>query len=153
VIAVEDGRKRVLRGDHSGKIENVNADLLRGLVDDGYTPVVGVPMVTYDDVAVNADADRAAAAVAGALDARLLLLTDVPGVLRDVDDRDSLLREVGRDDVDDVLERYAVGRMKKKVLAAREALDSGAPAASISSANDDEPVRHALEGGGTVFTA
>ncbi|MDZ7688504.1 MAG: acetylglutamate/acetylaminoadipate kinase [Halobacteriales archaeon] len=151
VIAVEDGRKKVMRGDHSGKIESVNDGLLRLLLDEGYTPVVGVPMVSYEGVAVNTDADRSAAAVAGALGARLVILSDVPGLLRDPEDEDTLVETVRYDDIDDAIDEYAEGKMKKKVYAAREALDAGARSVVVASANVEKPVENALEGEGTVF--
>ncbi|MFP4174451.1 MAG: acetylglutamate/acetylaminoadipate kinase [Halobacteriales archaeon] len=151
VIAVEDGRKKVKRGDHSGKIQEVNDELLRLLLDDGYVPVVGVPMVSYGGTAVNTDADRSAAAVAGALGARLVVLSDVPGLLRDPDDPDSLVDRVAYDEIDDAIDEYAEGKMKKKVYAAREALDAGARDVAVASANVDEPVTSALEGNGTSF--
>lgn len=153
VIAVEDGRKKVMRGDHSGKIEDVNDDLLGLLLGEGYTPVVGVPMVSYEGVAVNTDADRSAAAVAGALGARLVILSDVPGLLRDPEDAETLVEMVGYDEIDEAIEEYAEGKMKKKVYAAREALDAGARDVTVASANVDEPVERALGGKGTTFEA
>jgi len=151
VIAVEDGRKKVKRGDHSGKIEEVNDELLRTLLGEWYTPVVGVPMVSYDGKAVNTDADRSAAAVAGALGARLVVLSDIPGLLRDPDDPETLVETVAYDEIDEAIDEYAEGKMKKKVYAAREALDGGARGVAVASANTDEPVTQALEGEGTVF--
>src|SRR5699024_10237835 len=91
VKVVEDGKTKIRRGEHSGKIESVNDELLESLLADGYTPVVTVPMVADDGTPVNADADRAAAAVAGALSATLVVLTDVPGVLDDPDDETTLI--------------------------------------------------------------
>ena len=151
VIAVEGGRKKVMRGDHSGKIESVNDGLLGLLLGEGYTPVVGVPMVSHDGLAVNTDADRSAAAVAGALGARLVVLSDVPGLLRDPEDADSLVETVPYDEIDDAIEEYAEGKMKKKVYAAREALDAGAREVVVASANVEEPVTQALKGEGTAF--
>lgn len=151
VIAIEDGRKKVKRGDHSGKIEEVNDELLGLLLDAGYTPVIGVPMVSYDGTAVNTDADRSAAAVAGALGARLVVLSDVPGLLRDPEDAESLVGTVEYDEIDDAIEEYAEGKMKKKVYAAREALDSGSLNVVVASANVEDPVTSALKGEGTVF--
>jgi len=151
VIAVEDGRKKVKRGDHSGKIEEVNDELLHLLLDEGYVPVVGVPMVSYDGTAVNTDADRSAAAVAGALGAGLVVLSDVPGLLRDPDDADTLVETVAYDEVDEAIEKYAEGKMKKKVYAAREALDAGARNVVVASANVDNPVTRAFDGEGTTF--
>jgi acetylglutamate/LysW-gamma-L-alpha-aminoadipate kinase len=153
VIAVENGRKKVMRGDHSGKIENVNDELLNLLLDAGYTPVVGVPMISHEGVAVNTDADRSAAAVAGALGARLVILSDVPGLLRNPDEADSLVETVAYDEIDEAIDEYAEGKMKKKVYAARESLDAGARDVTVASANVDKPVENALDGKGTSFEA
>jgi acetylglutamate/LysW-gamma-L-alpha-aminoadipate kinase len=100
---------------------------------------------------VNTDADRSAAAVAGALGARLVVLIDVPGLLRNPDDSDSLVERVAYDEIDGAIEEYAEGKMKKKVYAAREALDAGARDVVVASANVGEPVTSALEGNGTTF--
>jgi acetylglutamate/LysW-gamma-L-alpha-aminoadipate kinase len=152
VRVVEDGKRKVRRGDHSGTPREVNADLLAGLVDDGYTPVVSPPMAGKDDDAitpVNTDADRAAAAIAGALDATLVLLTDVPGILEDPGDRSTLVREVDDPAEWDHLESVAEGGMGRKVMAAGEALESGAAEVVVADANIDRPVMTALEGDGT----
>ena len=151
VKVVEDGRTKIRRGEHSGTIESVNTDLLTGLLEEGYTPVVTVPMLAEDHTPVNADADRAAAAVAGALGARLVVLTDVRGVLADPDDPDTLIERAGTPDALARVESAAEGFMGKKVMAAREALDDGAAGVVVADANADEPVRAALDGGGTHF--
>jgi len=151
VIAVEDGRKKVLRGDHSGKIQDVNDELLRLVLDSGYTPVVGVPMISYEGKAVNTDSDRSAAAVAGALGASLVVLSDIPGLLRDPEDTDTLVETVGYNEIQDAMDEYAEGKMKKKVYAAREAVEGGAEGVVVASANTDDPVTSALDGEGTVF--
>ncbi|MFB6218920.1 MAG: acetylglutamate/acetylaminoadipate kinase [Halobacteriaceae archaeon] len=155
VRAIEDGKKKILRGEHSGTVESVNADLLETLLAAGYTPVTGPPMLGEDGgewTPVNTDADRAAAAVAGALGARLVVLTDVPGVLADPDDEDSL---IGRVDSPAALDRTrdaAEGFMGRKVMAAVEALEGGAAGVVVADANAAEPVTAALDGGGTHFT-
>ena len=152
VRVVEDGTRKVRRGDHSGTPKEVNADLLAGLVADGYTPVVSPPMAGADDGAVtpvNTDADRAAAAIAGALDATLLLLTDVPGILEEPEDRSTLVREVDDPAEWDHLQSLAEGGMGRKVMAAGEALEGGAAEVVVADANLDRPVMTALEGDGT----
>lgn len=153
VRVIEDGRKKIRRGDHSGRIEAVNADLLEGLLSDGYTPVVSPPMLADDGVAVNTDADRAAAAVAGTLGATLVSLTDVAGVYEDPDDESTLIGRVASPDEFDRLQEAAKGFMNRKVMAAREALEGGAPEVVVASANADDPVRNALGGGGTHIHA
>ena len=152
VRVLEDGKRKIRRGDHSGTIKAVNADLLAGLLEDGYTPVLSPPMAGADDgeiTPVNTDADRAAAHVAGALGGTLVLLTDVPGILEDPDDRDTLIREVDSPDEWDHLTEAAEGFMSRKVMAAKEALAAGAEEVIVADANLEVPVQTAMEGDGT----
>ena len=153
VRVLEDGKRKIKRGDHSGKITDVNAGLLETLLGDGYTPVVTVPMLADDGVAVNADADRAAAAVAGALGAEFVVLTDVEGVYADPDDPSTLIGSVTTPEEFDGLKSAANGFMRKKVMAAEEALNTGAPTVVVASANADAPITGALDGGGTHVAA
>ena len=152
VRVVEDGKKKIRRGDHSGSLKAVNGDLLRSLLDDGYTPVVSPPMAGADDgdiTPVNTDADRSAAAIAGELDGTLVLLTDVPGILEDPDDRDTLIREVETPADWARMEDAAEGFMGRKVMAIEEALDAGAKEVVVADANLERPIGTALEGDGT----
>ena len=155
VRVVEDGKKKIRRGEHSGRIESVNADLLTGLLDDGYTPVVSPPMEgTESDggvTPVNADADRAAAAVAGALGADLVLLTDVAGVYADPDDPDTLIESAATPDELAAVEAAAEGFMGKKVMAATEALSGGSGRVVVADANVRDPIVAALGGAGTTI--
>jgi [amino group carrier protein]-L-2-aminoadipate 6-kinase len=150
--AVVDGRTVRVADDRSGTVERVDADLLRGILALGCLPVVGPPAITPDGEVVNVDADRAAARVAAALGAdALVLLTNVPGLLRDRADPGSLVRAVPRAEAPSAVE-LAAGRMRKKVLAAREALEAGVGRVVIGPSAVEEPVRRALAGEGTVFT-
>lgn len=152
VRVVEDGKKKIRRGDHSGRIERVNGDLLEMVLNNEYTPVVTVPMLADDGKAVNSDADRAAAAVSGVLSAELVLLTDVPGVLTDVDDESSVIDRVDSPAEYETLTEAAEGFMTRKVMAATEALEGGAQSATIASANVETPISGALSTNGTTIT-
>jgi len=155
VRVIEDGKKKIRRGEHSGKIESVNADLLSGLLADGYTPVVSPPMEgTESDggvTPVNTDADRAAAAVAGALGADLVLLTDVAGVYADPDDPDTLIESASTPEELTAVEDAAEGFMGKKVMAATEALSGGSGRVVVADANLRDPIVAALGGAGTTI--
>ncbi|QUO48120.1 MULTISPECIES: acetylglutamate/acetylaminoadipate kinase [Halorubrum] len=155
VRVVEDGKRKIRRGDHSGKIESVNADLLSGLLADGYTPVVSPPMAGDEGdgevTPVNADADRAAAAIAGALGADLVLLTDVSGVYADPDDPETRIDAAATPDQLSAVEDAAEGFMGKKVMAAKEALEGGSGRVVIADANVRDPVVAALGGEGTAI--
>ncbi|WP_425601381.1 acetylglutamate/acetylaminoadipate kinase [Halobaculum magnesiiphilum] len=153
VRVVEDGKKKIKRGDHSGTPKQVNEGLLSTLLADGYTPVVSPPMFGMESESegtpVNTDADRAAAAVAGALGAELVVLTDVAGVYADPDDPDTLIESVATGDEYDALTDAAEGFMTRKVMAATEALESGATAVTVADANVRDPIVAALDGAGT----
>jgi acetylglutamate/LysW-gamma-L-alpha-aminoadipate kinase len=160
VRVVEDGKRKIRRGDHSGSIESVNRELLVTLLDTGYTPVVSVPMLGGEGpdsapryTAVNSDADRSAAAVAGALGADLVLLTDTDGVYRDPDDETTVVDRVDTPETFAELRTVAQGFMRRKVMAAAEALGRGAPSVVVANANADAPIRAALSGAGTTVTA
>jgi len=147
--AVVDGRTVVVRGDHSGRIVGVAADLLSGLLEAGYTPVVSPPAIAEDGGIVNVDADRAAAAVAAALGARqLVLLTGAAGVLRDEHDDSTLIRELRLSPTSPTAVR-AAGGMGLKLIAAWEALLGGVPDVRVADGRRSRPILRALAGAGT----
>lgn len=151
IRSVVDGRTVIIRDDLSGRVESVNGDFLNLLLDSGRTPVLTPPAVTDDGIAINVDADRAAAATAIALDAdELLLLSNIPGLLRDHTDINSLITSVDENTINEA-QQAAKGRMKNKVLAATEALDGGVSQIVIGSAHGEHPIQNAREGMGTVF--
>ena len=152
VRSVENGKTKVLRGDHTGTVEKVNTDLLELLLSNGYLPVLTPPGSSYSGVAVNVDGDRAAAAVAVALQAEaLLLLSNVPGLLRNFPDESSLIEEIPAESVEEYLE-FAQDRMKKKVLGAAEAVQGGVRRVVFGDARANRSVKQALEGRGTVVS-
>lgn len=153
VISVENGRRRILRDDYSGKIEQVNSDLLLALLAAGYTPVVAPLALSHRGEALNVDADRAAAMIAAASGAStLILLTAAPGLLRHFPDVNSLIPELKLAHIDQAIEA-AQGRMKKKVLGAQEALQGGVQRVLIADGRIEAPIRRALQGGGTAILA
>lgn len=146
-----DGRTVVLRDDLSGKITHCDPALLRLLLDNGYRPVVTLPVWADDGHAVNADGDRAAAVIAAALGASCIInLSNVPGLLRDVADPGSLVLRVPRDRLGEA-DTLANGRFRNKILAAREALDAGVLRVILATADQEYPVSSALAGKGTVI--
>lgn len=150
VRSVEGGKVKVLRGDHTGTVERVNTSLLTLLLDAGYLPVLTPPGISYEGVAVNVDGDRAAAALAGAMDAEaLLLLSNVPGLLREFPDPATLIPAVPADRVEEYL-GFAHDRMKKKVLGAAEAVRAGVDRVVFGDARNEAPISRALAGHGTV---
>lgn len=148
--ATVDGRRVVVRDVHSGRVESVNTELLRTLLTAGIVPVVSPPALAEDGRPVNTDADRAAAAVAGALGAPLVMLTGAPGVLADPADEGSVLAvcPVPRAGPPP----YTGGGMGLKLVAAREALGAGVPRVLIADGRREAPVSAALSGAATEIT-
>jgi [amino group carrier protein]-L-2-aminoadipate/L-glutamate 6-kinase len=143
VRAVKDGKTIVLRDDFTGTVKAVNVPLLRQFMGPSRVPVVAPLALSLENEAVNVDGDRVAARIAVAIEAdALLILTNVAGLLRDVGDPGSLVAEATLDEA----ERYAVGRMKKKILAAREAIEGGVGEVIIRSAAGDPQVRTVIHG-------
>lgn len=147
-----NGRTRIIRDNLTGKVEQVNTQLLHTLLDAGFVPVLTPPAISYEGEAINVDGDRAAAATAVALNATdLLILSNVPGVLRDFPDEDSLLPAIAAADIDHVAAAYAQGRMRIKLLGAQEALAGGVPRVVLGDARRERPISQALAGAGTVI--
>jgi len=152
IIDPATGKQRMLRDDYTGKIETVNGHLLWLLIEAGYTPVIAPLALSPEGEALNVDADRAAAMVAGAVEAeRLILLSNVPGLLRQFPDESTLIPHIDKARVEQSLE-FAEGRMKKKVLGASEALQLGVAQVIFADGRTDDPIANALAGKGTVIS-
>src|SRR5256885_1475389 len=138
VRSVQGSKTVLLRDDYTGKVEAVNLPLLTQFVGPGRVPVVAPLALSTENEALNVDGDRVAAAIAVAIDAdALIILTSVPGLLRDVNDPTSLVGETTLAEA----ETLATGRMKVKILAAREALEGGVDEVVIRAPTGDPNVR------------
>ena len=151
IKVVIDGRKRVLRDDYTGRVERVNTGLLELLLGAGYLPVVSPLAISYESEAMNVDGDRAAAAIAAAMRAeQLIILSNVPGLLREFPDESTLIEQIPAERVESYME-FAEGRMKKKVMGAAEAVEQGVGRVVFADARARLPVRSAIQGQGTVI--
>ena len=141
------GRVQILHDDYTGHIEHVNDTLLCQLLDSGYIPVIAPLALGLDGERLNVDGDRVASAVAAALHADVLvIMTNVPGLLANPEDRSTLIRSVPIQQLADYV-HYARGRMRKKLLGAQEALQNGVPRVCIGS----NSFLDVLNGAGTVI--
>jgi acetylglutamate/LysW-gamma-L-alpha-aminoadipate kinase len=66
IQSIENGKRKIIRDDYTGKIEEVNGELLHLLLKAGCLPVIAPVAVSENGEALNVDADRAAAMVASA---------------------------------------------------------------------------------------
>ena len=139
IKVVENGRQRIMRGNLTGTVQTVNTKLLKQLMDGGMLPVLCPPAITEDGTAINVDGDRAAAITAAQMGAKeLVILSNVSGVMRDINDPESRVNTVTRSELDAVSEEFAKGRMKIKLLAAATAIDAGVKRVIIADARPDQ---------------
>jgi acetylglutamate/LysW-gamma-L-alpha-aminoadipate kinase len=151
ITVIQNGRKRVIRDDYTGKVEKVNTALLQTLLNAGVLPVLTPPAASLAGEAINVDGDRAAAATAAAFKAEaLVILSNVPGLLEKFPDESSLIRYIPAAQIDQFMS-VAEDRMKKKVMGAQEALAQGIGRIIFADGRVEGPVRRALAGQGTVI--
>lgn len=121
-----------------GEIESVSPAVLEAALAGGFLPVVATVAAGAEGEgaahrAYNVNADTAAAAIAAALGAqKLVLLTDVPGILRDVSDPGTLIREMPRSEAAALIASGVVTKgMIPKVECCAKAVEEGVGAAHI----------------------
>ena len=110
-----------------GSPKEVDVTAIRECFKNRTIPVI-TPLGTGPDGKLhNVNADDAASAIAKALKARkLVFLSDVPGVLRDADNPDSIVSTLGKEQVDELIESGVIqGGMLPKIQGGIEALDEG----------------------------
>jgi acetylglutamate kinase len=138
-----------------GVVSSVNTEAVKDLVSAGKVPVIS-PIATSEDGShgFNVNADLAAAAIAGALDAQwLIIMTDVEGIYRNWPDKSSLINSISAQELQSLKGTFAEG-MAPKVQACLEAIEAGAKAVRIIDGTNPSALRDALLGvGGTLVVA
>ena len=125
-----------------GDVARVNPDVLEPLLARGYVPVISSVAANPEGESHNINADTVAGELAAALEAeKLVLLTDTPGILRDRDNPDSLIRQLRLSEARQLIHDGVVaGGMTPKTECCIRALAQGVAAAHIV----DGRVPHAL---------
>lgn len=137
-----------------GVITAVNPQAIRNALKGGQVPVIS-PIAIDENFrgGLNVNADLAAAAIAGALDATaLVIMTDVAGIFSDWPDKESLIEEITFTELSKIKNSFADG-MAPKVQACLDAIQAGAQAVRIIDGTDSESFELALNNsGGTLVT-
>ena len=141
-----------------GNITGVNSEIINVFLDNGIIPVISPVGCDSEGNIYNINADSAAASVAGALRAQSLInLSDIPGLLRDKDDPESLIKKLYVSDAPELMREGVIsGGMIPKVNCCTEAIRRGVKRVFII----DGRIPHAIlletltdEGLGTMFVA
>jgi acetylglutamate kinase len=134
IKAVELKTEGIDYGGYVGDVVSVNAEPITDALEHGYIPVISSVALGVDrEVSYNINADVAAAKLAVALKAKkLILMTDVKGILRDPRDDASLIRVADRAEVPQLISDGVIsGGMIPKVNCALEAVSGGVLNATI----------------------
>lgn len=136
-----DSEKEVDLG-YVGQVKKINSEVLDNLIDDNFLPVVSPIGVGVEGESYNINSDLVAGHLAAALDAdKLILLTNVEGILADKDDNDSLISSLTIDKAKAMMnEGKIAGGMIPKVNSCINALEKGVRRTHIL----DGRVSHAL---------
>ncbi|OPX58286.1 MAG: Acetylglutamate/acetylaminoadipate kinase [Methanobacterium sp. PtaB.Bin024] len=157
VVDQETGNEQMVDLGLVGEIESVNPEILDVMTKNDYIPVISPIGVDDRGETLNLNADTVAGEVAGEVAAeKLIILTDVPGILTDPSDPDSLIRKVNIEEVMELIDDGTVrDGMLPKVLTCISALENGVKSAHII----DGRIKHSVlleiftkEGIGTMIT-
>lgn len=139
-----------------GDVTSVNADVINTLLEKGYIPVISTLGCDREGNTYNINGDTGAGKIASAIGAeRLIMMTDIEGIMRDREDPDSLISKLTVQEAEQLMdERVISGGMIPKVRCCIDALNEGVRAAVII----DGRVPHATlmeiltdEGAGTMI--
>lgn len=161
-LSGEDGRTlQVTARDESlgfvGDIEKVRTHVIEGLLADGLVPVLSTVGVDVNGQPYNINADTAAGAIAEALGAeKIVYLTDIAGLRKDIEDANSLIQRITVDELSDLIADGTIsGGMIPKVESCMQAVRGGVKSAHIL----DGRIAHVLllelftdQGVGTMIT-
>jgi len=140
VIIDERGRKKLVDGGYTGKVEEVNTHILEILLGNNVLPVISPVAQGEEYEALNVDGDRTASAIASVINAdRLVLLTDVNGIILD----DAYVPELSVVQAEEAMKQIGPG-MITKVYAAVEAVKNGVGESIIASGFSEAPISGAL---------
>ena len=140
-----------------GNIKKINTQIIDDLLSGGYIPIVSTVGCDKSGNIYNINADSAAASIAGALGAqRLILMTDIEGVLDDKNDSSTLIPEISVNEAKELVNSGVItGGMIPKVNCSIEAIEKGVKNVVIM----DGRVPHSIlmelltdEGAGTMIT-
>jgi acetylglutamate/LysW-gamma-L-alpha-aminoadipate kinase len=150
-IRVRQNEKTLMLRDYSGKPKSVNRELLYLLLDHGYVPLICIPIIDENNTAINSENDDIVSLLQETLHAETVLqLIEAPGFLEDVKDESSLVRRITKTELES-REAQVEGRMKRKMLALKNLMETGAGKVIISDGRVEHPVRDALAGNGTII--
>jgi len=157
ILDEETGEEHFVDLGLVGEINSLNTDIINMFTENDYIPVISPIGIDNEGDTLNLNADTVAGEIAAEINAeKLIILTDVPGVLKDPNDPDSLIKQIKVDEIDELIETGIIsGGMIPKIETCLKAIEGGVGSAHII----DGRIEHSLlleifttKGIGTMIT-
>ena len=150
-IRVRENGKNLIKRDFSGKPATINTDLLSLLLENGYNPVLCIPIVDENGYAINSENDDIVTCLAGVTSPECVFqFIEAPGFLDDPQDETTVVGAMTGAELT-AREAQVEGRMKRKMLALRNLFEQGAGRVVIADGRTEHPLQDALSGSGTTI--
>ena len=142
VINSETGEKRMVDLGLVGEIKSINPGIVDVLTKNDYIPIISPIGVADNGETLNLNADTVAGDMASEMDAeKLVILTDVPGILADPNDPESLIRKIKIDEIEELIKDGTITEgMLPKTMTCIKAIEDGVSSAHII----DGRVKHSV---------
>jgi acetylglutamate kinase len=158
IVNSNTGEERMVDLGLVGEIKSINPNIINVLTREDYIPIISPIGVDNKGEALNLNADTVAGDIGSKIEAeKLIILTDVPGILEDPKDPDSLLRKIKIDEIGDLIKNGIITEgMLPKTLTCIKAIEDGVSSAHII----DGRIKHSIlleiftkRGIGTMITS
>ena len=151
IRVIENGKKKI-KHDMSGKPQSINKELLTILLENGYTPVITVPIIDETNNAINSENDDIVVVFQESLNVEtIIFLIEAPGLLKDSTNEETLIKQLSIKE----LEKYeadATGRIKRKYHALWKISQLGTKKIIISDGRIKNPIQEAFLEKGTIIS-
>ncbi len=146
----ENGKLKIVR-DNSGKPFEVNVPLLNLLLENGYVPVLTVPIISEDGNALNSENDDIVSLLSNSIKAdKVIQFIEAEGLLENYTDENSCIKQLSKSELLQKVES-SQGRIKRKLYAIQKLFDNPDIEIIISDGRLERPITKILNGGGTII--
>jgi len=147
---IDDGKKKIIR-DFSGKPKKINTELLNVLLNQGYLPVLTVPIIDENGYAINSENDDIVSLLQESFNTDTVIhLIEAGGFLKDSKDENSIIKKMSKNELIN-WEAQAEGRIKRKLYSLTKMFEHGVKKVFIGDGRIMQPLSNAIKGTGTVI--
>jgi [amino group carrier protein]-L-2-aminoadipate 6-kinase len=150
IKVIENGKRKIVR-DLSGKARSINYSLLNLLLENNYTPIISIPILSEDGEMLNTENDDIVALLSQKFDINLVVhFIEAPGLLIDSSDSQSVINHVKLEGIEEL---NLSGRIQRKIMSFNKTLENNEMCKIlITDGRIENPVDSILNLKGTIIT-